>query len=274
MALASEAPIRAHADPGITLPNSLIIGAAKSGTGRTVRFTADPTFVPSPDPARRSEAGAGLTRIGIDLEKRIVAICPRTLITGLWHPFSPRAIEDLIAEMADLTGRLLEAGVQVVLVQMSPDQPDDDAVVIDEIMARVDPVRGAPAVLPWNPRLPRLMVGVFEHVDAVVAVRLHGAILAMLAGKPAMTIGYEPKVRGIMDAVGLADNVLPVEGFDGRQCAAVVLDWLENPDEIKGTVGLRIERIRAKAYENLTEAVRLIAPEQRFEQRGDRRWAG
>ncbi|MEM7025107.1 MAG: polysaccharide pyruvyl transferase family protein, partial [Pseudomonadota bacterium] len=219
------------------------------------------------------EARAVLTRIGIDPERRIVALCPRTLIAGLWHPFSPQAIQDLVIEMADLTSRLLDGGAQVVLVQMSPDQPDDDAVVIDQIIARVDRSQDAPAVLAWDPQLPRLMISVFEQVDAVVAVRLHGAILAMLAGKPAMTIAYEPKVQGIMDAVGLGDHVMPVNGFDGRLCAEVVLDWLAKPDEIGKRVDGKIDRIRARAYDNLSEAVRLIAPEQSAEQRVGR-WAG
>ena len=232
------------------------------------RFTADPTFVLSPASSRRSEARHLLADIGVDLGKKTVAICPRTLIAGLWHPFSPQSIENLVVELAELARELLAAGVQVILIQMSPDQPDDDAIVIDQIRERLGPRRELPAVLAWRPELPGLMVTVLQQVHAVVAVRLHGAILAMLAGKPAMTVAYEPKVQGIMDAVGLSEHVMPVEGFDGATCAEVVLKWLQRPDEINRKVGAAIEQIRARAHRNVDEAVRLIA------KRPERRWEG
>jgi polysaccharide pyruvyl transferase WcaK-like protein len=190
------------------------------------------------------------------------------LIAGLWHPFSPQSIEKLVAELAKLAGELHAAGVQVVLIQMSPDQPDDDAIVIDEIVGRLDGHQDMPVVLAWRPELPGLMVEVFELVDAVVAVRLHGAILAMLAGKPAMTIAYEPKVHGVMDAVGLSEHVLPVEGFDGRRCAEVVLGWLRDPDEIHRRIDARMEQIRARAWRNVPEAVRLITERRPRSSRG------
>jgi polysaccharide pyruvyl transferase WcaK-like protein len=205
------------------------------------------------------EAQQVLTGLGLDPRRQTVALCPRKLIAGLWHPFSAETIEKLVVEFARLVSELQAAGVQVVLVQMSPDQPDDDAVVIDEIIARLDVDRPRPAVLAWRPELPRLMIDVFTQIDAVVAVRLHGAILAMLAGKPAMTIAYEPKVRGIMEAVGLSEHVLPVEGFDGRRCAEAVLGWLENRDEVGRRIDASMEQIRARTWHNLSDAVRLIA---------------
>ena len=243
----------------ITVRDQRSLEIARRVGKKNACFTADPAFVLSPESSRRSEAQQLLTGIGIDLRRKTVALCPRKLIAGLWHPFSPQSIENLVVELAKLVRELHAAGVQTVLIQMSPDQPDDDALVIDEIVARLDDRQGLPAVLAWRPELPGLMINVFEHVDAVVAVRLHGAILAMLAGKPAVTIAYEPKVRGVMNAVGLSEHVLPVEGFDGRTCAKVVLEWLKHPDEIHRKIDARIEQIRARADLNVPEAVRLIA---------------
>jgi polysaccharide pyruvyl transferase WcaK-like protein len=242
----------------ITVRDQRSFDVARRVSRKGASFTADPTFVLSPEPSRRSEAQQLLAGIGIDAHRKTVALCPRKLIAGLWHPFSAQSIENLVAEFAQLVRELHAAGVQVVLIQMSPDQPDDDAIVIDEIVARLDG-QMMPAVLAWRRELPGLMVDVFEHIDAVVAVRLHGAILAMLAGKPAMTIAYEPKVRGVMDAVGLSDHVLPVDGFDGRMCAEMVLEWLKNPDEVHRKIDASIAQIRARAYRNVPEAVRLIA---------------
>jgi polysaccharide pyruvyl transferase WcaK-like protein len=242
----------------ITVRDQRSLDVARRVGKKDASFTADPTFVLSPDSRRRSDAQQLLAGIGVDLSRKTVALCPRKLIAGLWHPFSPQSIENLVVEFAKLVGALQAAGVQVVLIQMSPDQPDDDAVVIDVIVARLDG-QSRPTVLAWRPELPGLMVDIFEHIDAVVAVRLHGAILAMLAGKPAMTIAYEPKVHGVMNAVGLSEHVLPVEGFDGRRCAEALLEWLKNPDEIHRKIDARIEQIRARAWRNVPEAVRLIA---------------
>jgi polysaccharide pyruvyl transferase WcaK-like protein len=243
----------------ITVRDQRSLDVARRVGKNNACLTADPAFVLSSEPSRRSEAQQLLTGIGIDLRRKVVALCPRKLIAGLWHPFSPQSIENLIVELAKLVRELHAAGIQIVLIQMSRDQPDDDAIVIDEIVARLDGRQGLPAVLAWRRELPGLMVDVFEHIDAVVAVRLHGAILAMLARKPAITIAYEPKVRGVMDAVGLSEHVLSVEGFDGRMCAQVVLEWLKRPDEIHRKIDARIEQIRARADRNIPEAVRLIA---------------
>lgn len=252
----------------ITVRDQRSLEVARRVGKKDACFTADPTFVLSPESSRRSEAQRLLTGIGIDLRRKTVALCPRKLIAGLWHPFSPQSIENLVAEFAKLVGELHAAGVQVVLIQMSPDQPDDDAIVIDEILARLDGHQDMPVVLAWRPELPGLMVEVFEHIDAVVAVRLHGAILAMLAGKPAMTIAYETKVRGVMDAVGLSEHVLPVDGFDGGRCAEVVLGWLSNPDEIQRKIDARMAQIRGRAWRNVPEAVRLITEQRPRSSRG------
>lgn len=62
--------------------------------------------------------------------------------------------------------------------------------------------------------------GVLDAIAAsrvVVAMRYHGAIGAVLAGRPAVLIAYDPKLAGLADAMGPAGRLLPwtSAGLDG-----------------------------------------------------------
>jgi colanic acid/amylovoran biosynthesis protein len=48
-------------------------------------------------------------------------------------------------------------------------------------------------------------------MDCVVATRMHAAIYALSSGVPALLIGYQPKAAGLMQLLGLAEWVLPIE---------------------------------------------------------------
>jgi polysaccharide pyruvyl transferase WcaK-like protein len=51
----------------------------------------------------------------------------------------------------------------------------------------------------------------YASLDVLVTSRMHAGIFAMAAGTPAMTIGYEPKVHGVMTELGLNDRVVNVD---------------------------------------------------------------
>jgi polysaccharide pyruvyl transferase WcaK-like protein len=48
----------------------------------------------------------------------------------------------------------------------------------------------------------------YADLDLLVTSRMHAGIFAMSTGTPALAIGYEPKVHGVMDGLGLADRVV------------------------------------------------------------------
>lgn len=70
---------------------------------------------------------------------------------------------------------------------------------------------------------PRDLIREYAKCDAFIGMRLHGAILSMLGGTPAMGLGYEEKTRGVFAPLGLeryqvsanADYEKWIECFDG-----------------------------------------------------------
>ena len=50
---------------------------------------------------------------------------------------------------------------------------------------------------------PERLIQLYGQMDAYIGMRLHGAILAMLGGTPAMAIAYEEKTPGIFASLGL-----------------------------------------------------------------------
>ncbi|MGB3469654.1 MAG: polysaccharide pyruvyl transferase family protein [Erythrobacter sp.] len=81
-----------------------------------------------------------------------------------------------------------------------------------------------------------------ELMDApsgpVISVRLHGAIAALLAGRPAIHLAYERKGRGAFEDLGIADYVHDVRNFDPGKVAAQGLELQRNAtaywDAIRG----------------------------------------
>jgi polysaccharide pyruvyl transferase WcaK-like protein len=46
------------------------------------------------------------------------------------------------------------------------------------------------------------LINKLQNYDAYIGMRLHGAILSLLSGIPALNIGYEDKTKGIYDTMG------------------------------------------------------------------------
>jgi polysaccharide pyruvyl transferase CsaB len=53
-----------------------------------------------------------------------------------------------------------------------------------------------------RPLLPREALAVFSSAGLVIAMRLHGLILAALAGSPTVALSYDPKVEAAAEAIG------------------------------------------------------------------------
>lgn len=68
-------------------------------------------------------------------------------------------------------------------------------------------------------------------LEAIVSVRLHGCILAALAGTPMVPIAYDDKVANLARRLGRAGDCLPVAGLTGSAIVAA-LERAETPDAL------------------------------------------
>jgi colanic acid/amylovoran biosynthesis protein len=76
---------------------------------------------------------------------------------------------------------------------------------------------------------PERIVSVIRTADAVLASRFHSAILAMLAGRPAVALGYQPKSIGMMKMLGLERYCLPMDDLDAGRLLPLLDEVLQDP---------------------------------------------
>lgn len=116
---------------------------------------------------------------------------------------------------------------------------------------------------------PREFMKKLSACDAFIGMRLHGCIQAMLAGTPAMGLGYEHKTAEIFQQLGLGDFQVR---FDGK-----IADWLACAEkflarlpEIRNGLPAALDRICRQSELNLEvlDEVRKAGPaETSFEQK-------
>lgn len=65
--------------------------------------------------------------------------------------------------------------------------------------------------------------------DVVISMRLHGCLLAMIAGTPAMGLAYESKAPEIFFQLGLKKYQIPFTAYQTRWClcASALLDDID-----------------------------------------------
>lgn len=99
----------------------------------------------------------------------------------------------------------------------------------------------------------RNLVRALGATDAFIGMRLHGAILAMLGGTPAMAIGYEPKTEEVFRQAGLDRYQIHFEEDDDAwiECAE---RFLADTPTIRQKLPDVLDRLCDRAEENL-EAV-------------------
>jgi polysaccharide pyruvyl transferase WcaK-like protein len=117
---------------------------------------------------------------------------------------------------ADLCRRLHADGYRTLLIPM---QESQDRTLCETIAAAT----GATTLPP--PQHPAQLLGVMARLEAMVAMRLHGAIFAASVGAPVLCVSYDPKVDAL--AAQLGAPTVPLSALDGGLAEA----WAAFPRE-------------------------------------------
>ncbi len=201
--------------------------------GTRVEVVPDPAWF-AVAPAEPKDAGSRTGRVGIILRAPA--------------PASTRRDETLAGTLLDalatLTARLAGEGREVELITM---HDEVDAEFVGRTVERCRSL-GAPAARVSSlPLEPGTAVRDLAGLDTVVTVRLHGLILAALAGLPAVSIRYDPKVAAAASDLGLGDLCLPLEGLTSAALATAVVASSE-PGR-RAALAERVAAIRSRADE-------------------------
>lgn len=173
----------------------------------------------------------------------VVAVSPIAYAKPINWPTPDRQLYDrYLQQMAQVLIRLLNQGYFVMIACSSL---GDDETVIPDLMNRFEMETGRPGggeiyfptVASW-----RDFIAVLREADYLVASRLHGTILAVVANTPAVAISFDPKVDWVMEDLDLTEYLLHIRDF----LADDVIRLLERLKAHRPTAVERIAAFRRK----------------------------
>jgi polysaccharide pyruvyl transferase WcaK-like protein len=187
-----------------------------------------------PDLAFGLHISKGRQNANIRLRSRgrtIVAISPIAYAKpGNWPSENHAVYCRYLQQMAMVMSRLVDRDYFLVMVWSSL---GDDESVIPQIIEKLDDAsrkKLAERLYISRIRTWKELVASLEEADFLVASRLHSVILGTVTGTPTVAISFDPKVNWVMQDLGLADYLLPINDFDAEDVLGV-LDNLKNSED-------------------------------------------
>jgi polysaccharide pyruvyl transferase CsaB len=214
------------------------------GVERPIQVTADPAVLLAPQPFPIE----ALIREGLDTTGRLIAMSVREPGRAAPH-LSADAYHSLLAAVADFAVHRYNG--QVVFIPMERGDVRESHAVLAQMVApdRARVLHGSYS--------PGELLGLMQHVDLAVGMRLHFLIFAAVSGVPCLPLPYAGKVADFARTVGLP--MLPNVDRDavGPLLSAVDQLWDERnryEPQIRG----RIEKLRPRAAATLQYVLELL----------------
>ena len=172
-----------------------------------------------------------------------------------WRWFAGGSASDGMARfkaaLVDVTRHLVEhLGAEVTFVstcQGVPAYAMDDSKTADEIAHALPPSICARVVVDRAFHTPQALAAMLSAFDLVIATRMHFAILAMIAGTPAVAIAYESKTKELYAGMNLGRLVDDIESVTAQSLIAKVEWAIEHRAELEATIGDAVSRAHADA---------------------------
>ncbi|HET9794206.1 MAG TPA: polysaccharide pyruvyl transferase family protein [Thermoanaerobaculia bacterium] len=235
----------ANSLPAITVrdePSAALL--RECGVTAPITVTADPAF------ALRIEAGqipAQMRAHGLDsLPRPLAALVPR---------LPPGEETDWIEPYVRGVDRWLEAsGGSVAFLPFDQGRARDVG-ICDGLRRRM--ARPDRAVVVERIEKPAGALALLGGCDLVLATRLHGVILAAVAGTPVAALDYDPKVAAA--AADLDVPVLPLHSIREQSIFEAMSALAAEPERRREALAGRIEYLRSREEWNVRRAAALLA---------------
>ena len=175
---------------------------------------------------------------------RRAALCFRR-----WPYGDREAFKETVKKGRRLVGHLHARGIEQFLFVSTC---QGVAAYVDDSELAVRIVEGLPSalrdccVVDRERHHPEQMIRLLSECDVMFSMRLHGCLLAMLGGTPAMGLAYESKTPEIFRQLGLKKYQLPFTSYATRwcECASGLIDDLDN---IRAALPDALDRMSARA---------------------------
>jgi len=129
-----------------------------------------------------------------------VGVSPMTYMRpGSWPNANPEHYRRLVRLWADTVAAIVAKGNRAHLFVSAP----EDMVAVDDVLNSLDDETRA-ACTKNQAASPDELLEFYRCMDVVISSRLHGVLLAMVAGRPVLALSHERKVRALMTDAGVA----------------------------------------------------------------------
>ena len=126
----------------------------------------------------------------------------------------------------------------------------DDALLAEEIVSQLPDQYSSRIEIDRQRYRPEELISKYGECDLYVGMRLHGAILAMLGGTPAMGLGYEDKTKGIFTQMGFEKyQVDSVSDFAEWERTFEL--FIANNEKIRNELPLILDKMAEISLQNL-----------------------
>ncbi len=213
------------------------------GVKREIAVTADPALLLAPQPFTDEM----LEREGVARGRHLVGMSVREV-----GPAAPDlglvGYHALLANAADFVADRLEANILFIPMERG-DIRHSHAVIAQ--MAAAERAH----VLKGEYR-PGEILGLMDHLDMAIGMRLHFLIFAAIAGLPFIPLPYAGKVAGFLEELGLPAGTLH-EQHAGPLLASIDRCW-DLRRQLREVLEQRMPALQARARETSAIAARLV----------------
>lgn len=160
-----------------------------------------------------------------------------------------RYLDSVAATVAELVARQDTEVTFISTCQGNATYWTDDAATADAVVARLpESARGRISV-DRRYRRPEALRTELARFDLFLATRMHGAILALLAGVPVVAIAYEEKTTDLFRQLGFEAYLHEIESVSADALTRSCREALANAEELRRQVAARTASFRAAAYD-------------------------
>jgi colanic acid/amylovoran biosynthesis protein len=165
-----------------------------------------------------------------------------------------RSIVAALAALAACTDR----PVHVVFVPQLQSEAHDDAPYLRRLASALPAEVGREVV--GGRRSSVEQRGIFARAELVIAGRYHPAVFAVSAEVPVLTVPYEHKAAGLMDAAGLSEFCIPLDEVSPGRLSAVAADLWHRREEVRGRLAHSEPELRRRAARTTELMAELVDP--------------
>lgn len=227
------------------------LGVCLGSTDR-IRRVLDSAFFLN---TRDDEAAASILKEHGLTSNRFLALTVRLSKRGSQADLPSESYADYASKMAEcLTLWTEKTTMPIVFVCQVPKDVEDSRSIVSRLP---DAAQKQCVVLEHNAS-PEQLIALYAHATALVGMRFHSLIFALLAHIPVMGVYYYdigPKIKGLMEDLGFPQYALSLDETDGASLYQSVSELVDQAETLSCALREKVEALKAATLATMTDQI-------------------